>query len=241
MEKDLWDQVLKNWERTYYTVPLWILCSLFSSFIAIKFYQKTKANNLLLTYSIIFLVLVIFLIYTNINLKGLVATTILELANTLFAIAEVNIFLVYFSPFISSKKITTGLKAGLTIYNIFATIFLIGLFFFNFTEWQILTLSLKLNALEFVLLLIICLCYFYELMLKKTTDAVPLFKLPSVWVASGLLMYVLISLPLLLVGDTINSYNRNLFIIMFSVHYISISILLLCIAKALKCKTSQPI
>ena len=107
----------------------------------------------------------------------------------------------------------------------------------HFTGARMTTFSYRVNISEFLILLLLCLIYFYELFDQKK-QLLPFKKTGSFLIVAGLFFYTLISLPFLLIGDKLVSYSKHLYHAMFSMHYFSIGVLFICLAKAFKCKTS---
>lgn len=125
----------------------------------------------------------------------------------------------------------------LILLYLLSIIFLILVANPKFTRDLISEFSFRINVFEFFLLLFLCLIYLYESFTEKILESRPLKITPSFFIIAGLFFYIMISLPLLLIGDKLFSFSHHLYYLMFSIHYFSISILFLCLAKAFTCKT----
>jgi hypothetical protein len=94
--------------------------------------------------------------------------------------------------------------------------------------------SLVVNIVEFTIFLVAILSYFIELFTKPPTQ--DLAKSPAFWISSGLFIYILVSLPFLLLAEYIWVESRNLYYLLISLHFLSLSLLLLTISKAFLCR-----
>lgn len=239
MEKTVWSRTLTGWATSYYTELLWLVFALIALTAGIKYYRKEKSNQLFIFYlfsSLLIINPIRSFISISLKLKGLNHTIYTEIINIFFGFVEISTFFYFFSKIFNTKKINHIL---FTCWLIF--LFVCVLFFLNstkdtITKKQIIQNSYFVNSIEFLFLLSLCILYFYLLLTKETNKAIILTKSPSFWIISGLFFYCIVSLPFLLIGNSIFQDSHTLYFIIFSAHYISISILFLCIAKAFTCK-----
>lgn len=239
MEKTVWENLLDSIERLHYTGILWLICSLIALIFGIKNYRKEITYQLLLIYclsSLIMMNVIYNFILYSINLKDDKSIIYSETTNTVFAIVEISAFLYFFKQILSNKFIKKLVNIFWIIFFTSCILFLIKMIDLDLSKTQIRKNSYIINIFEFLLLLPLCLLYFYQLLTKDQIKPVKLIDSPSFWVVSGLFFYCIVSLPFLFIGSKIYFSSPYLFNLMGSIHYTSISLLLLCIAKAFSCK-----
>lgn len=244
MEKTVWERLVTGWTNMHYTGILWFICSLFALIVGIKYYRKDRSYQLFILYCLsnTFLLNIVnnFINY-SFNLKGIRHVIYLETANTLFALLEITAFFYLFKEILNIKFVKHMIKICWIVFLFFCVIFFWKTIENKPTESQITNNSFIINCIEFFMLLFLCLLYFYELLTKETRQVIPLTQSPSFWIISGLFFYCIVSLPVLLIGYKLFITNRDLYFIMFSIHYLSLSFLSLCLAKAFSCKTTLTI
>jgi len=238
MGNNLLDKVLHNWAKTYYIIPFWYGCSFFALITGLRNYKRERIYFLFIFYTVVNLVCLIIWDYSTAQIANNAERTItLEVVNTFFTLFEVSIFAYFFNAVINSKYARLFLKIALLAVYTLSSIFFILTITSQFTEGRMMTFSYRVNISEFLILLLLCLIYFYELFDQKRQ--LPHFKkTASFLIVTGLFFYTLISFPFLLIGDKLASYSKHLYYVMFSMHYLSIGVLFICLAKAFKCKTS---
>ncbi len=239
MEKGFWEKIQQNFNTIHYTSLLWMLCSLFAILIGLKYYQREKTYHLFLLFCLTSLIItnpISFAIETVFQMNKFGARVYEEVLNTLFALIEATAFFSLLKKKLQIKNINLLVKVLWLILFFLCTFFFLSIATQNITKKQILIFSFYITCVEFFMLLPLCLLYFYQLLFKENKINISLKNSPSFWIISGLFFYCSVSLPFLLLGNKLLSMNQNLYLLLWSIHYISISILLLCIAKAFSCK-----
>jgi hypothetical protein len=166
--------------------------------------------------------------------QGRLSTVIDECANTVFAISELCVFVIFFFQIITSRnsKRLLLLLSGVCLISI--VFFGAQVYNIETTRSEIMTASVIVNIVEFAVFLVGILTYFVELFTRPPTR--DLGRSPDFWISSGLFIYILASLPLLLFGEYIWIERRSLYFLLFSLHFLSLSLLLLTISKAFLCQ-----
>jgi hypothetical protein len=233
MEESVWELILYKLKITNYTEGFIFLCLLITTFILLKNWQKDKVYLALFTYTIfsIFFFISAFLSFSlNIDSTNRLGSA----SDILFALIEYYVFYLFFSKAINSKKITLILKYFLIVL-FFACIYF---FLFFLVKDKSNTVRTKycdiLIGTELFFLAIVCLFYFHFLFEDLKPD--PLFSRPSFWITSGLLFYSLIIAPFFIISDRITQQSLSISNALFSVHFFSLGLLYLAIAKAALCK-----
>lgn len=241
MEKSVWETVLLNWASSYYTEVFWLFCTIVAFATGIKNYRKERTNQLLLFYlfSSFLLIDPLFSITTHLfDMDKSARNIYIEEINILFAFIEISTFFYLFNKIFSRKVVTHLLLIFWTI-ALCAFVF----FYWSLTVNKITIIRIRENStlaicLEFILLLLFCLLFLYQLLTKEKSTLVPLIQSPSFWIICGLFFYCIVSIPYLVIGSAFVLSNINFYTLMGSVHYISIGILFICIAKAFSCKAT---
>ena len=239
MEKTVWEQILFMWERNYYMETLWFFCMIVALFIGLKNYRKGKIHLYFIIYILSGLIIfptILFILATN-YMKSWENTIIIESCNTVFSIIEIAVFYNYFNKLLKTKSVLVVMKFCLLTFAILSITFFLKLGNPQLLISDISSFSYLLNTAEFFFLLLPCLVFFYESINIKTIITKSLKETPSFLISSGLFFYIIVSLPLLLIGNTLKSYSQNLFHLMFGLHFLSLSILSLSLSKAFSCKT----
>lgn len=234
-----WDILLTSWENMHFTAPLWFLCAGLALIIGLRNYQNENNFRLFITYIIANLVLINivfdFLIIL-LELKYLTSSIFREGFNTVFALVELTVFLFFFRSLPTLKYLSLVINIVWLAFFCVCLYFLSVIFRGNISVAQLMQTSYLINCIEFFVLLTFCLLYFYTLLTKNIDNTVALIQSPSFWIISGLFFYSSVSLPTLLIAEELYPRYRNLYFLMGTIHYLSISILLLCITKAFKCR-----
>lgn len=240
MYQSYWNNVIHQFEKTYYTQIFWYLSTIIALVMAIRYYRKEKVFNLFILYIISSLIISIQSDFIDLFFKSKSTGYVryLEIRNTVFEIIELFVFLFFFSLLFNSKKINSLVKILMIAFLCLCIYFFIKISNLEIKQREIVQWSFLINVIEFIMLLPIAFYYFYDLLTKESTKITPLSSSPAFWIVNGLFFYGIISLPLLLMGESFYSNERWLYFLMYGFHYIAISFLYFCIAKAFSCKTT---
>lgn len=239
MEKTVWENLLDSFERLHYTGILWLISSLVALIIGLKNYRKERSFQLLIIYCLSSLLLMnVTFNFINYSLKFSKYKSFIysEIINTFFVIVEISTFFYFFKQILNSKLVQHLIKVFSIILLMLCIAFLIKLTENGISKFQIRNISYSINIIEFFSLIILCLIYFYRILTKDQIKPVKLNDSPSFWIVSGLFFYCIVSLPFLFIGNKMYVRSPYLFYLMGSIHYTSISLLFLCLAKAFSCK-----
>lgn len=240
MEKFGFDKLFAYWKYTNHIPIILFICTVFSIILGIKYFRKESTYYFLLVYCILALfvieVILNFVIYFF-TLNKITYTVFVETLNVFFALIEITTFLFFFKRTLNTYLIKQLTNSFWIFFLIICIIFWSNSITHNVTKSQLVRNSYIINYIELFILLIFCLLYFYDLLTNDKWQFIPINKSPSFWITSGLFFYCIVSIPTLLISDKVIT-SRNLYFIMGSIHYISFSILFLCLAKAFSCKTT---
>lgn len=239
MEKNIWEHILQNLENLHYTGLLWFISTLLALIIGIKYYRNELSYKLLIIYcisSLLMLNIIHDCILFSFDKKDHRRIIYGEGTNTLFAFVEISIFFYFFRQLLNNKIIQTLIKIFWIIFTILCIAFIIEITEVELSKVQIIKNSYYINIFEFFLLLPLCLVYFFQLLTKEQNNPVQLTDSPSFWIVSGLFFYCIVSLPFLFYGKNSVIRSASFFYLIGAIHYISISLLFLCLTKAFSCK-----
>ena len=230
------EELIEVWGKTYYIKPILLASILFAILIGAKFFKRESIYLHFMFYAIInFLLLTV--LDTDINKKGIPArqnTLIIETENTLIELIEFGVFYKFFLNVLRMKIAKQLMTISIIPFLSLSIIFFIQITRPEFSRNQIRSFSYTINVIELFLLLFPCLIFFYELFTKEASQV--LVKSPSFWITTGLFFYCIVSLPFLLIGADLAVNNRELYNLMFAIHYTSLAFVFLSIAKAFQCK-----
>ena len=236
MDNSFFERLFSDWSKVYFTEPVACIISLIAIILGLKNYHKDNTYTLFILYSIS-----CFLLLSLVDTVRLVwhlptrnKSIITETGNTLFELTELFVFYYFFLNILKSNLVRSLMKLCFIVFSFFVVIFFIKITNPNFSKDEILRLSTLIGSIKFFILLIPIFTYFFELFsLDPIKD---IFYSPSLWITSGLFFYCLATLPFLLISDSLSKSDRSLYLLMFSIHFLSLSFLFLTIIKAFTCR-----
>ncbi len=237
MEITFWEKINSRWSGTYYIEPIVILISLISIMVGVRFFRKEKSYIAFILYSLgcFFLFIVTNLFVALYRYKAsppsLTKAIILQTLNIVFALGELSIFYFYYLKIIRSKYTHTIMKICLATFLIFVIFSLIKINDKNFDVFDINQFSALISTIQFLLLLLPVFLYFLELIKNEYLKEIN--QSPSIWINCGLFVYILVTLPFLIISESLDKHLYNL---MYALHYLSLNILFLTIIKAFLCR-----
>lgn len=215
----------------YFTEPLLGLFEVIAITVGILYIRKDKIRYFFLFYIILdFIILNIdFYIIGFSNYSKTERKYFFGMSNILISYVELSVYYFYFSKTLRSRKIKKFMKISFVFFSFIILIFLTNnLEFLNYAD-----VYTSLGALEFILIIPVCLTYFLELFDNPTTN---LFQRPSFWIATGIFFYAVISIPYYLFNNFLIS-NVSLFSKMASLlFYLPFAINFMFLTKAFLCK-----
>ncbi len=236
MEMNVWERIFYMWQSTFFMNFFVIGCLIFCLVVSFKNKQNDRVFHLFTIYTIFTLSL-----FTVNDIAGIISyfcgrswMNINEVTNIIYATIEMIVFYNFFKLTVSSKLYNRVLKIFMYSYLATIVLYLIKVFDSSSTPSSIRSYSDRTLTIEFIFLTISCLVYYYELF--KAQDSKDLLKSPSFWIVSGLFFYCLIVTPFFFITNELYFERRDLYDILFAIHYFFIGILFICISKAILCK-----
>lgn len=233
--------LINRWSDTYFSKPILFICVCISLYYGIKYCRKDKGYLLFVLYSFLYLVTIMVTETLSILLvqNGRLSAVIFEIINTIIAAIEVVIFYRFYSIVIMSRPIKYIMGIGLVPLFVLIIIFFFKALNLNSSKAEITNSSILVNIVEFFLIIIPCLTYFYEIF-KKDVNQIKI-ESSTFWVTAGIFIYCISTLPFLIISENLLLYNKGLYFLMFTVHYLSLCFLFLSLSRAFQCKTSTTI
>ncbi len=243
MNNSIWEKIIDWWSPDNYILPIWHICMLIALIFGIHFYRKEKSYILFFLYVLAGLLFFpgIIILQKLIPFTLQEKTMVGEGCNLLFGFIELMVFYSFFNKIITTQIARVIMKICFPLYGMLTIFLLFKIMTENVNRTEIITDSFRVNIIEFFLLLFPCLYFFYDLLTNDSALSKNILRSPSFWITTGLFFYIIISLPFLLIGDKLLNQNFKLYNLMFSIHYISLSFLFLCITKAFSCKKTLTI
>ena len=236
MDNSFFEKLFSDWSKVYFTEPVACIISLIAIILGIKNYRKDNIYNLFILYVISCFILLSFvdIVRIALHLPAKNRSIFTETGNTLFELTELFVFYYFFLTIIKSNFVQLIMKLCFVVFLVFVFLFFIKITDQSITKTEVVRLSTLIGSIKFFMMLIPIFTYFFELVGSDPTKYI-LYS-HSLWITSGLFLYCLATLPFLLISDSLVKSNRSLYLLMFSIHFLSLSFLLLTIIKAFTCR-----
>ena len=235
MGNNFFERLFSDWSKVYFTEPITCIISLIAILLGLKNYRKEKSYTSLVLYSLsCFLLISVTTVFRILTPSTRNKFVIVELGNTLFEFIELLVFYYFFFNIIKSHFARLLMKLSFVVFLFFIILFFIKITDQDFSRNQILRLSTLIGSIKFFLLLVPIFTYFFEIF--QNDPIKDIFHSPSIWITTGLFFYCLATLPFLLISDSLIKSNNSLYLLMFSIHFLSLSFLFLTIIKAFICR-----
>ena len=232
----LFQLILEEFEKSYYTELLLWLAELAAVITAWRYARKERMGQLFFGYVLFnFIVLTIDILHAASGMQqhNLADRFTIRL-NVILTVVDVYVYSNFFARLLHHRNVVRILRVCSACF-IVGTTLLVFVYLHHIGEAANDLISKLCFISGFLILLLSCLAYFYELMIYPGPEA--LSARPSFWIATGLFFYACISLPYYLVINYLNT-NNYLFInllsaLFFVVPFTANSIFL---TKAFLCK-----
>jgi len=236
MNNDVIGRILKGSQNVLFSDLLVMLCQVFAIIIIFKLFRRDKLTYHFLTYCLAGFLLffsgkLLYFFYDATESSARYTET----GNVAFAVIEYVVFYYYFKIILNSKILKAFMSVFLIPLLVAASSFVVVVFSIKLADDNILEYSNFIISPELLFLGIVCLFYYLELFRKK-----PLVKLtqsPSFWIVTSFFFYSLIITPFFIItNDEFRAAHRNVFFTLWTLHYISFSILFIAISNAFLCR-----
>ena len=235
MPHEITNKLISYYRNNFFTEPILLAVFIFSFVIAIRYNAGEKEIFYFLFY---FLVGVLLFLFTPITFFYILSkrnlAILMEIFNTIFELVEFITFYYFFKKCFQRKEIKKISKLFLICLLIVAAVFFTALNFPTYSIEEIRTHSFFINVLEFFFLALLCLAYFYELF--TGTPKLDLSKRPSFLITTSTFFYSVLLIPFFIIARDMLRNESSLFFVLFSCHYLLLTIVLLTISKAFLCR-----
>lgn len=219
-----------------YTIVLVVLCQIISITIILKNWRSEKAHKLMLLYTTYGLFIFTLGHYLFFSLKQYYVTAIAinESLNVVFAVIEISAFTHILMASINSKSLRIINRGIIIFVTAITPVLLITIFNEKVDKTIKRYITDSFSFFEITYIGILILIYFISIF--KSSPEIDLKKRPTFWICSFSILYT-ISLPLtILLLEHFRHANRDIFQIIVSLHYLSLSFVYIGISKATLCK-----
>jgi len=232
---DFIDELFSKWAEGDYVEPFYLLCASFALVTGFICVRKQKIGKFFIIY--IALDLTIAILDDYINLFSAAPkkeyTQFLYVTNTLVSLIELTVYYYFFYSIIRLSLIKKFIVVTCLPFIVISIILIIK----YFLKTSLRYVANQITVVEFSLLIILCFSYYFQL-LKKPIGS--LFKRPSFFIATGIFIFSIISLPFYQISHFFAPNNEAydfrkyelffefLFYIPFSVNFILLSKAFLC-------------
>ena len=229
------ENLFNKFQENYYSEFILLIVEITALIIAITYARTYKTGKLFIIYIAfdlsIFLIDLYIMNNSEISIKF--TSLFLRTTNTLIALIELLVYYYFFSKVIKS----TRLKKVLIIISILYSLIVCSFLFINFISItaRLPYIAKVIGALEFCLLLLVCIFYFIWLLQNVSSE--PLLNRPSFWIMSGIFFYSIFSIPYYLISNYLflnRIANQNILVALF--YYLPFSINFIFLSKSFLCK-----
>lgn len=237
MDHDTLVDLIDFWRASFFIEPVVVLTFIFCFIVGLRHHNRNKERLFFTAYFLIGVILFVngTMVFVGKILTDQQLTIYREVTNTVFEIAELLAFYVFFKKCLQKNTYQKYLKLLLYLLLTSAVIFFISLTFPNHNAKEIIVHSFLVNTIEFFCLFIMCLTYFRELFTDLPTKN--LFKRPSFLIVTSTFFYCILMIPFFAIANYLYLNETEIYKIVFACHYVLLVILLLSISKAFLCKT----
>lgn len=227
------EKLMSLFEKDYYGFPFMMLCEMTAIITCILFARKDKTTLFFLFYLIVDFSVLILYCYAILSAHVSNVRNLIFMSNTIISLVELLTYYHFFLNLIRDRMVVKIMK-------LLRTLFVSTIIIFAIPESSVLIShndysSSILTVIEFLLLLVPCFVYFYELF--KIDPIINLSKRPSFWIVTGIFFYTLISIPYYLlirfVSNNVYEYRHILDLVLY---YAPFSISFIFLTKAFLCK-----
>jgi len=226
------EELVHKLARQYYTDLILIGILLTSTFVSIEKRKKFKILKYFPAYIISLLLLCVFYEICDLTSLSNYFLPILHYGDYFFTLLELIIFSHFYYQLINNKIF----KKSILILNVLFSFFFIFMGLIDKEFYQSISESTqsKVYTIEGVILLLICSFYFFELFQKM--PIVNLRNEPAFWISTGLLFFMVCTLPFSLLENYIENYYRQFSFVLYPIFYIFYILLFTTIIRAYLCK-----
>lgn len=235
MNSDFWLYYWQQIKYSNYTITLVVLSQIIALIFTLIYWRKETANKLILLYNFYGLFLFTIGFYLRfINQSSRMHLEINESLNILFSTIELYTFTYILEQSLSSKYFKN--------INHILRLFYLGLIpmfalIFNFKNFDSTTKRYLVDSITFIEISYIgILILNYYINIFTSSPRIDLKKSPTFWICSFLLLYTLGFPLIILLIEHYRHNNKEIFQILVSLHYLSLSLVYIGITKAILCK-----
>lgn len=235
------DRLLRSWQITFYSQIFMFVVELTALLLGILYARKDKAVRWFIFYIAFDFCILLTHWYMDIDITISKAfkSIYLNITNSLIASVELLAYFYFFSLVLKGKNIKLVLKILSLLFLLIIILYLTTRF--SFITHRFSYITYLIGALEFLLLLPLCLLYFYQL-INKINSSRPLLQIPSFWIVTGIFFFSIISIPYYLVNlSLLNSSTKTRYIFATALYYLPFSINFVFLSKAFLCKKTLTI
>jgi hypothetical protein len=237
MSHEILERLVAFWSRTFFIEPVVILSFLFCFVIALFHNYKERERIYFLIYFFIglamFVVTVLLIMFKILVRRDLAIYQ--EVSNSIFELSEFIAFYFFFNKCLQNKNCKKVLKIFLGLLLLIFLAFFTRLILPGYSTESLRNHSIFINVVEFFLLSVMCLAYFYELL--TLAPQMNLLRRPSFFIVTSTFFYSVLMIPFFMLSRDISKTKISTYETLFAAHYILLTIMLIAFLKVFLCKT----
>jgi len=236
MNHQIYKQLIAFWEQSNYSESivngLFVICLILGLFPNYGEKERVFFLEYFLSGATLFTLMTAVVAFRSLN--GHPYVILDEVFNTMFEVAELITFYVFFRKIIHAVLWKRIFPFLLISFLVIATIFFGSSALHDYSAGRIARDSMYLNVVEFFCLFMMYLGYFYQLFAGVPGKSQK--GEPFLLIATITLIYAVVPMPFfILAGNMLRSAQKGS-CVLFDYHYLLLSILLLSIVKSFQCK-----
>jgi hypothetical protein len=232
-ENSGWDILLNEWRCSFYSDFLTFAGILIALIASIKFWRRNYLHYLFFIYIVVALIVLIVLPISGAVIFKVPTRTrsfLNEFANIIYLISEFVTLFFFFLHLLNHKVRREYFIAAAGLFGLSVAYLSTKAFDNNFFINDLRHLVDLIFSVELLFFGGMCVYYFYDIV--RDSSMTDLFQRPSFWIVSGLLLYCLAIAPFLVIAGIIINTHHSVYNILYAVHYVSLALFFLTIARA---------
>ena len=236
MSHQIITKLITYYGRNFFTEPLVLLTFIFSFVISLLYHYRELERIFFMFY--FFVGVVLFLVASPVEvmliLTGRNVDAFNEVCNSTFELSEFIAFRFFFKKCLRTERFNKISMIFLILLLIIVLAFFTALLFPTYRKETIREHSFLINVIEFFFLTFLCFAYYYELF--TGAPRLNLFERPSFLITTSVFFYSVLLIPFFIIARALWKNEQSIFFVLFSCHYLLLTIVLLSISKAFLCR-----
>jgi hypothetical protein len=229
-------KLMAYYKADFFTEPVVLLTFVISFAIGLLYNHREKERIFFALYFFAGVVLFVLAspIQAVLKVAGWKVDVFNEVANTGFEIVEFIAFQHFFKKCFRHENLRRISDIFLIVLTIICLTFFTAIASHGYSKETLREHSFLINVIEFFFLSFLCLAYFYELFTEP--PKINLLERPSFFITTSVFFYSVLLIPFFIIARALWREEHAIFFVLFSCHYLLLTIVLITISKAFLCR-----